>query len=293
MEQPLVTIAIPFYNNARTLVSAIQSVYAQTYPNWELILLNDGSTDGSLTLVAELSDPRVRIVDDNQNRGLVYRLNQIPGLANGKYIARMDGDDMMHPTRIAKQVALLESQPEIDLVDTAAYFIDSNESPVAKIGMEAISRRPQDVIKKAMLIHASVVGKKSWFLANRYDPDYVRAEDYELWCRTYSRSRFERIQEPLYIIRGGHINVENYRSSMATMRRILTNYGPLTLTGWEKRVEIAKTYLKSGIYTIFGRLNMQHKLVALRGKTLDRAEVNDVCNLLRIIHQTPVPVEQQ
>lgn len=293
MEQPLVTIAIPFYNNARTLVSAIQSVYAQTYLNWELILLNDGSTDGSLSVVMGLSDPRVRVVNDNRNRGLVHRLNQIPELANGKYIARMDGDDMMHPARIAKQVALLESQPEIDLVDTAAYLIDSDEYPIAKAGMGEISHRPRDVIKKAMLIHASVVGKKSWFLANRYDPDYVRAEDYELWCRTFSRSRFGRVREPLYIIRGGHIDVRNYRSSMATMRRILANYGPQMLTVGEKRIEIAKTYLKSGIYTIFGWLNMQHKLVALRGKMLARAEVNDVCNLLRMIHQTTLPIKPQ
>ncbi|WP_262246818.1 glycosyltransferase family 2 protein [Parapedobacter soli] len=293
MEQPLVTIAIPFYNNAKTLIGAIQSVYAQTYANWELILLNDGSTDGSLALVAELSDPRVRIVDDNQNRGLVYRLNQVPDLANGKYIARMDGDDIMLPTRIAKQVALLESRPEIDLVDTGAYFIDSDGYPIAKAGLGEISHRPRDVIKKAMLIHASVVGKKSWFSANRYDPRYVRAEDYELWCRTFARSRFARVREPLYIIRGGHIDVRKYRSSMSTMRRILANYGPQMLTRGEKRVEIAKTYLKSGIYTIFGWLNMQYKLVALRGKTLDRAEVDDVCNLLRIIHQITLPVKLQ
>lgn len=291
MEQPLVTIAIPFYNNAKTLTSAIQSVYAQTYTNWELILLNDGSTDGSLTLVAEISDPRVRIVDDKENRGLVYRLNQVPELANGKYIARMDGDDMMHPLRIAKQVALLESRSEIDLVDTAAYFIDSNGRPVAKAGMGAVSHRPRDVIKNAMLIHASVMGKKSWFFANRYNPHYVRAEDYELWCRTFAHSQFDRVREPLYIIRGGHIDVKKYRSSMVTMRRIFSNYGPTMLTPGEKRIEIAKTYLKSGIYTIFGWLNMQHKLVALRGKTLVRAEVNDVCNLLKTIHQTTLPIK--
>ena len=293
MGQPLVTIAIPFYNNERTLVSAVQSVYAQTYTHWELILLNDGSTDGSLALVAGLDDPRVRIVNDNQNRGLVFRLNQIPALANGKFIARMDGDDMMHPTRIAKQVALLESKPSIDLVDTAAYLIDSGEYPVSKMGVEPIRQSLRGAIKSAMLIHASVMGRKSWFVANPYDPKYIRAEDYELWCRTSLQSRFDRVQEPLYIIRGGGVNVKNYRRSMRTVRRIVINYGPQVLSWSERWMEILKTYVKSLIYTIFGWLNIQHKLVALRGSKLDELEVDRVSSLIESIHQTTLPFKKQ
>lgn len=293
MGQPLVTIAIPFYNNERTLSAAIQSVFAQTYTNWELILLNDGSTDGSLALVSKLNDSRIRIVSDCQNKGLVFRLNQIPELAKGKYIARMDGDDMMHPARIAKQVDYLESRPDVDLVDTAAYLIDSSAYPVSKIGMEPISHKAGDAIKKAMLIHASVMGKKSWFVTNLYDPAYIRAEDYELWCRTHGRSRFDRIQEPLYIIRGGDINIKNYRRSMATVRRIILNYGPTCLPAVSMYVEVAKTYLKSVIYTAFGWLNMQHVLVSRRGQELDPLEAKDVSKLIAKIYQTTLPIKLQ
>src|SRR5690606_31145689 len=113
-----------------------------------------------------------------------------------------------------KQVALLQADERFDLVDSAAWTMDTQGRPIGKRGFEQISRRPADVIRRALLLHAAVTGKKAWFLANAYDPKYVRAEDYELWCRTYGHSNFGRVCEPLYIIREGHINVTNYVQSM-------------------------------------------------------------------------------
>ncbi|SEL59227.1 glycosyltransferase family 2 protein [Parapedobacter koreensis] len=272
MIAPLVTIAIPFYNNKETLLDAIKSVYAQTFNDWELLLLNDGSTDGSLQLVEHIKDPRVRLVDDRENRGLVYRLNQVSELAKGQYIARMDADDLMMPDRIAKQVAFMVRYPETDLVDTAAYTIDTSNKPIGKRGALPIRNTPKDVLKHALLLHASILGRKEWFRNNPYDPAYVRAEDYELWCRTYKFSNFKRIPEYLYIIREGRVNIKNYLSSMRTLRMIFSVYGKGKLTYPALQWEIVKTYLKSYAYIFMGWLNKQDVLTANRNTALDLKE---------------------
>ncbi len=289
-DMPLVTIAIPFYNNEETIIDAVKSVFGQTYPHWELLLLDDGSTDGSLDRVRKVVDVRVRIVHDGVNRGLIHRLNQIPSLAKGQYIARMDGDDMMHPMRIAKQVEMMLSDKQIDLVDTGAYTIDQKANPVGKRGLEPIETHLRNVLRKSMTVHGSVMAKKSWFLENPYDGNYERAEDYELWCRTSSVSNFARVQEPLYIHREGKVNIANYRKSMRTLRRVFRTYGPSVLSPLETTTEILKTYLKSGIYTVAGGMGLQDRLSAMRNIPLEQPEKDLVMELIKTIRAIELPL---
>src|SRR3954468_15780628 len=108
MASPRVTIGLPFVNSGETLPNAIRSVFAQTYDDWELILCDDGSTDISLEIARSVRDARVRVLSDGKNVGLPCRLNQIAAVARGEMLARMDADDLMHPNRIAAQVALLD-----------------------------------------------------------------------------------------------------------------------------------------------------------------------------------------
>src|SRR5690606_12428695 len=177
--------------------------------------------DGSVESVRSITDSRVRLIDDGEHRGLVYRLNQITALANGEFIARMDGDDLMMPGRIEKQLDLITSDHTIDVVDTAAYTVDEKGQPVGKRGVGPIKKTGEEAITQMMLLHGSIMGRKRWFEQNPYDPMYVRAEDYELFCRTHPHSNFQRVQEYLYIIREGRINIANYLKSKATLRRIL------------------------------------------------------------------------
>ena len=114
-----VTIGIPFYNAKHTLADAIRSVFAQTFQDWELILADDGSTDGSAEIARMVDDPRVTVISDGMNRGLPYRLNKITELARADYIARMDADDLMHPERLTLQVQYLDANPAVDVVSTA------------------------------------------------------------------------------------------------------------------------------------------------------------------------------
>jgi len=284
MNSPLVTIGIPFYNNEKTLEDVVKSVFAQTYTNWEMFLINDGSTDQSVETVRGINDPRVTLIDDGVHRGLVYRLNQITSLANGEFIARMDGDDMMMPTRIMRQMACILADNTIDVVDTAAYTVDEVGNPVGKRGDGPINKTPKGVIKQMMLLHGSILGRKKWFMQNPYDPSYVRAEDYELFCRTYAYSNFQRVSEYLYIIREGNVNIVNYLNSKKMLRRILSVYGKDVLSPWEYRKEVLDTYIKSLLYRIAGIFHIQGYLSARRNEELNNEEkkfLSDVVAYIR------------
>lgn len=284
----LVTIGLPFYNDRLTLELAIKSIFAQTYKNWELILVDDGSTDGSLNIAKKITDKRVRIISDEKNKGLIFRLNQIASLAKGKYLARMDADDLMQPTRIEKQVEFLENNPDVDLVDTGAYSIYRNEVPKGKRGLNDINTDAKQVIKRAMLLHASVAGKTNWFINNPYNEEYVRAEDYELWCRTFKYSKFGRIKEPLYIVREGKINIKNYLKSSQTIRKIVKKYGPGVLSFFDLKKTLFILRSKEFAYQLFSIINVHHVLVNTRNKKLISEEQNKVTEIIDQIKNTKI-----
>ena len=125
-EIPL-TVAIPFFNSEKTLHYAIESVLSQEFQDYELLLVNDGSSDESVDIARRYcTEPRVRLIDDRKNYGLAPRLNQIAAEARGTFLARMDSDDIMHPHRLARQMDFLTKRKEIDLLGTSIYFIDGS-----------------------------------------------------------------------------------------------------------------------------------------------------------------------
>ena len=106
-----ITIGIPFYNAETYLADAIRSIFAQTYQDWELILIDDGSTDRSVEIARAVKDPRVRVISDGQNNRLPYRLNQITALARFDLVGRMDADDLISPAKFEKQKSILDAHP--------------------------------------------------------------------------------------------------------------------------------------------------------------------------------------
>ena len=126
----MVTIGLPFYNAEKYLALAIESVLQQTYTDWELLLLDDGSTDNSLSIAQSYAqkDSRIKVISDGKNKNLATRLNELPSLAQGLYLARMDADDIMLPARIERQLAVLKAHPEIDVLGTNAYIINDENA---------------------------------------------------------------------------------------------------------------------------------------------------------------------
>src|SRR6185295_6713297 len=181
---PAVSIGLPFHDAAATLPDAIRSIFAQSFEDWELLLVDDGSNDGSLACARSIRDPRVSVHSDGVNRQLSYRLNQIASLARGEYLARMDADDLMHPDRLALQVQRLRERPAIDVLGTAACAIDASARPLGIRGERPPGPSVRSVLHDGGFVHPSVIARAAWFREHPYDPSYVRAEDLELWCRT-------------------------------------------------------------------------------------------------------------
>lgn len=198
---PLVSIALPAFNAEKTIGDALASILLQTFENWELLLIDDGSKDRTLDIVKCFSDPRIRVFADGMNKGLPTRLNEAVDLASGKYFARMDNDDICFPERLQKQVEYLEAHPEIDLLGTRAMtFI----TPGKATGLfpfrethEEICRHPW---KGFYLPHPSWMGRLEWFEHHRYH-DVHRAEDQDLLMRSYPESRFACLPEVLFAYR--------------------------------------------------------------------------------------------
>lgn len=202
--QPLVTIALPVFNGADTLAVAVRSILMQSFRNWELIVLNDASTDHSLEVMHSFDDPRIRLVEGDKNIGLSARLNMAVDMANCAYFARMDQDDISFPDRIEKQINYLQQHPEIDLLATATIpFRGDGEAlgclPVATLH-EDICARPWNGFH---LPHPTWMGKTEWFRHHRYVSFANGAEDQHLLLRSYQISRFACLDEPLLAYREG------------------------------------------------------------------------------------------
>lgn len=185
-ELPLVTVLLPVYNGEEFILEAARSILDQDYPNFELLLINDGSTDQTDSLIREhlLNDNRVRY-HTRLNKGLIETLNEGIFLAQGEYIARMDADDVSHSNRLSRQVEFLEKHPEIAVLGTAYNSITEN-------GKLLGVRKPPSrcSIIKAMFLfgnpfaHPTVMLNKKLIADDLfYDKDFLHAEDYELWLR--------------------------------------------------------------------------------------------------------------
>ena len=203
---PVISIGMPIFNAGGYLRKAVFSIIEQTFRRWELIIIDDASTDGALDSIRDLNDPRIRIVRGNENRGLATRLNEAVALALGQYFARMDQDDISHPDRLNSQIVYLEAHPEIDIVASRCLLIDGENRPSGILEFPAehneICKRPYSGI---LLPHPTWMGRTAWFRANPYrSPGPFFCEDQELLLRIYQNSRFHVIPKALlaYRVRG-------------------------------------------------------------------------------------------
>lgn len=181
-----ITVAIPIYNAEKYLALAIQSVLNQTFEDFELILLDDGSIDNSLNIAKSFDDPRIRVISDGKNLGLPARLNQITQLAKYDLIARMDADDVIPDYRLKMQFDYMRLNADKDLVTTNFGYIDGDKymgcvsfAPINELTL------PNMLAGAHGICHASLLVRKSWYVRNNYDASMKRVEDYELWLRAF------------------------------------------------------------------------------------------------------------
>lgn len=214
---PAVSVLLPVRNGAPYLRQALASLLAQTRGDFEVLVLDDGSDDGSPDLARSLGDARIHVHVDGRRLGLSARLNQGVALSRAPLVARMDADDVCLPRRLELQLAFLAAHPEVDLVGArVAVFRGEREIlgllPFAA-SHEALCARPWHTIP---LPHPTWVGRREWFLRHPYrTPEVLRAEDQELLMRAAPTSRYACLPDVLLAYRLGPPNL---RKSLVARR---------------------------------------------------------------------------
>lgn len=212
MIYPTISIGMPAYNCEGTVSQAIASIINQTFKDWELIVYDDGSQDGTLDAIRKFTDPRIRVEAGRQNRGLPRCLNEVIARCNGEYFARMDADDIAYPDRLQSQLEFLRNHQEVDLVGGSILVFSTGGAALgARRGASAheeICVLPWSGVSMA---HPTWMGRTEWFRCNPYDANMVRMEDWELLFRTYQHSKFANLPQILL----------GYREDSLSLRKIL------------------------------------------------------------------------
>ena len=275
---PPVSIGIPFFNAERFLLDAIKSVFAQSHQDWELILVDDGSTDRSLSIANSIADPRVRVYSDGKNKRLAARLNEINRMAKYDFIARMDADDLMATNRIEKQLATLIENPATDLVTTGVCSITDAAVPYgARVVAMDHAVTPCNVLSgRHGIVHAAILGRREWFLRNPYDPSDHLAEDYRLWVRSEIKRDLAVafIREPLYFYREeGSVTPEKILVSQRIRREVIGGIGRQLVSASEVARLLAESHLKSIIMRTAVALGGIKYVVRARSPAIASADV--------------------
>ena len=199
-EAPRVSVLMPVFNGARFLRPALESVLAQSYRSFELIAVDDGSTDDTPAILAAVTDSRVHVLRNDVNSGLVASLNRGLAAATGELIARQDADDLAHPERFAQQVQFLDAHSDVAVVGTWYRKIDEADNELG-------TREPPGEhlpLRWALLfvcpfLHGSVMFRRREVMeqVGMYDATALHAEDYDLWSRAALRFRVANIAEYL------------------------------------------------------------------------------------------------
>lgn len=224
MTAPAVTVLMPVHNGAAYLREAIDSVLRQTLADFELLVVNDGSTDETASVLRDCGDPRLRVLDNGANLGLVASLNKGLDAASGEFIARMDADDVALPGRLQRQRAFLQGAPGVGLCGTWFRTFGGARSIVVRppTGPADISAK---LFYESPLAHPTVMFRRGLFAANglRYAHDYPHAEDYELWTRAAEVMDLANLPEVLLRYRQHEEQVSSAKAGKQdeTVRKIL------------------------------------------------------------------------
>lgn len=196
-----VTVIMSVYNGASLVKDAIQNLMGQTYADWDLLVVDDGSTDHTFDVIQSLAlqNSRLSIVRNERNMGLAYALNRAISLAHGELIARADVDDLNMPSRLEKQATFMMEHPEIDVLGSGAEMIEESGKSLG------IAYRPtthEEIVmrmyREAPFFHSAIMARKHFYeKALGYDERIRYSQDADLWFRTYKVARFHNLPEPL------------------------------------------------------------------------------------------------
>lgn len=227
MTAPLISVILPVYNGEQYIYSAIQSILTQTYKQFELVVLDDGSTDRTKHIVEGIKDSRLILKSGAENKGLVFRLNEGMKMTQGKYIVRMDADDISLPDRFSQLLDFMERNREVGICGSYVKVFGNLEKRTWKMPLT------DKAIKAALpfrtpFVHPSVI-MRAESLNNEKQPykdEFFPAEDYELWCNMSGKTRFANIPLLLlkYRVHGSQISGTKKRVQQVVSDKIRAIY---------------------------------------------------------------------
>lgn len=203
---PRVTVAMAVFNNGPYVGEAIDSLLAQSFADFEFLIINDGSTDGSGDIIdgRAAADPRIRVIHQ-ENRGFIASLNRLNTEARAPWIARMDGDDVCTPNRLAKQMAFIDAHPGYGVVGCEASLIGPDGAPLEQTGLAKPETHEQVLAalesKPLMNHNAVMIARQPMLEIGGYRAAYRHCEDYDLWLRLVDKVRFANLPEELIAYR--------------------------------------------------------------------------------------------
>ncbi len=231
VKKPLVSVLMPVHNAAEFIADSLGSILAQDYTQLEVIIVDDGSTDQSMDIVQSFFDPRIVIMKNAENIGLAASLNRAIGISTGIFLARMDADDISHPSRISSQVNFLLNNPDVDVLGASMQYFGESEF---------LNHFPEthEACKSYLLLnvcfgHPTVMFRRHVFDSpdNFYNPHLRQySEEYDLWCRLVDIYRFHNIQEVLLYYRTYPPSVKSYaenkriKNSSQIRKKYLTSH---------------------------------------------------------------------
>ncbi len=262
--RPPVTVLLSVKDGSRFLSEAIESILGQTFTDFEFLIVNDGSTDASRQIASAYRDRRLRIIDNPRTIGLAKSLNRGIELSTGRYIARMDCDDVSLPRRLERQFSFMEANPHVGACGTAAVVIDElgkrvTERPVAT--GKALTARPW---LTSPIIHASAIMRREHLVDVRYDEQLTAAQDFDLWFRLARRSVIENLPEPLlkYRVHSRSVSQERKVEQLRNSYAIFVRHTGLTKISYEEYLCL--------VYSSFKLNPIRHFQVMFRLSRLSR-----------------------
>lgn len=202
ISKPLVSVVMPNYNNEAFLVEAIDSILNQTFTDFEFLIIDDGSTDGSIDIINSYSDQRIRLIVKEKNSGIVDALNIGLDEAVGEYMIRMDGDDISVKDRFEILVDFMKSHPDICVCSSDLQTFGSEKDQLWKLGT-SVQKNKAEMLFSSPIGHASSIFKMELFKNGklRYEKGYPYIEDYKLFTRLNKVCNMFNISKPLYLVR--------------------------------------------------------------------------------------------
>jgi len=253
--KPLVSVVMSVYNAEKYLDESIQSILSQTYSNFEFIIINDGSTDESLEIIERYAEKDNRIiVISRENRGLIASLNEGIKKAKGKYIARMDADDISMPTRFEKQVEFMEKNKHIGICGTAVIgFGEDMKESIWKLSTKSSALKTQ-LLFSSCFAHPSVMMRKEVLVQNTllYNQEFLHVEDYALWVELAKITEFANLSQPLLryrVLKNSITRVadKNHQERYRTHQKIFTKY--LDILGMDRTEDEKKLHFALSVNT--------------------------------------------